>query len=108
MWFYWQCLHGDETDGYKANCHSDKKYSGKGAYSDLKDCTSDKQALEVMVAKFKWMYPEKKVVTTFRGDIEIDAMFVFQEMVDLAHMQRFENDRLIIKDVLDKIGVVYE
>lgn len=107
LFFYWQILHGDSTDNYIANCFSDKKYAGKGAYNDLKDCTNDKEAFQVLVDKFKWMYPEMKDVDTFRGKVRIDAMYVMQEMALLAMMLRHEGDTINVKSVCDKLGVKY-
>lgn len=105
MFLYWQVLHGDECDGFKASCFSSKKYGGKGAYNDLKDCTTDKEAFEVMVAKFKWMYPDKKTVITFRGETEIDWLYVMVEMFNMALMLRHEGDKIDVKAVLVKLGV---
>lgn len=108
IWLYWQILHGDSTDGYLANCFSDKKYAGKGAYIDLKDCKTDKEAFQVMVDKFKWMYPEKKTIKTFLGKIEIDAMYIFQEMANMAMMLRFDGDKIDVRKVCLKLGVKYD
>jgi hypothetical protein len=108
IWLYWQIAHGDDTDGYVANCFSDIKYAGKGAYNDLVDCKTDKEAFTKLVEIFKRMYPEKKTVTTFRGEIEIDWLYVMQEMATMAFMKRWPGDKIDIKNVLDKLGVNYE
>ncbi len=107
-WLYYQCAAGDATDNYKSNSHSTVKYASKGAYNDLKDCTTDKEAFEALVKVFKRLYPEKKTVTTFRGEIEIDAMYVFQEMMTLAFMLRWEGDKVDVRAVCDKLGVKYD
>lgn len=107
IWLYWQIAHGDATDGYVANCFSDTSYAGKGAYNDLVDCKTDKEAFTKLVEIFKRLYPEKKKVVTFRGEIEIDAMYVMQEMADLAFMPRWLGDRLVVKNVLDKLEITY-
>lgn len=108
IFLYWQIAHGDSTDNYVANCYSDIKYAGKGAYNDLVDCKTDKEAFTKLVEIFKRLYPEKKTVTTFRGEIEIDWLYVMQEMATMAFMKRWPGDKIDIKNVLDKLGVNYE
>jgi hypothetical protein len=55
---------------------------------------------------FKELYPEPKIVTGWRGDkIEVDWLYVMQEMFTMAHMLRSENDSVDIKSVLDKLEV---
>lgn len=108
MWLYYQMCAGDSSDNYKANCHSKVKYASKGAYDDLADAKNDKEAFTAMVGVFKKLYPEKKKVTTFRGEIEIDWLYVMQEMADMAMMLRKPGDRMIVKDVLTKLGIEYE
>jgi len=108
MWLYFQMLCGDATDNYKPNSHSVVKYAEKGAYNDLKDCKTDKEAWQAMYNVFKRLYPEKKTVTTFRGEIEIDAVYVMQEMATLAMMQRWPDDKIDVRAVMGKLGVEYE
>lgn len=108
IWFYWQIAHGDDTDNYKSSCFSKIKYAGKGAYNDLKDCKNDKEAFTALVAIFKKLYPEKITVTTFRGDIEIDALYVMQEMATMAMMLRGLGDKIDVKATLDKLGINYD
>ncbi len=107
MWLYWQIAHGDATDGYVANCFSDVKYAGKSAYTDLKDCKTDKEAFTVLVDIFKRLYPEPKRVVTFRGEYIIDWLYVFQEMATMAMMLRKTDDKIDIKATLTKLGVIY-
>lgn len=108
MWLYWQIAHGDETDNYKTSCFSGKKYAGKGAYNDLVDCKNDKQAWSKLVEILKRLYPEKITVTTFRGELEIDWLYVLQEMTNMAFMLRHEGDKIDVKTVLDKLGISYD
>lgn len=106
---YQQILSEDSVDCYKANCFSDVKWAEKGAYNVLHKCEDDKQALSAMVEVFKMLYPYKKTVTGWRGnDIEIDWLYVMQEMFNMAHLQRWEGDRVDVKTLLDKLGVDYE
>lgn len=108
MWLYWQMAHGDDTDNYKTSIFSEKKYAGKGAYNDLKDCKNDKEAFEALVGIMKKLYPEKKTVEGCKGTIEIDWLYVLQEMADMAMMLRWKGDRMIVKNVLDKLGIKHD
>ena len=62
-----------------------------------------------MVHTFKHLYPEKKAITGWRGDeIEIDHMYVFQEMFAMAMMQRTLDDPIVnVREVCDRLGVAY-
>lgn len=110
MWLYMQCSSEDNSDHYAANSFSDIKWGPKSAYKALKDCATDKQAFESMVGIFKKLYPEPKTVEGCKGSVDIDWLFVFQECMDMAFMCRHLNsprDRVVIKDVLDKMGISY-
>jgi hypothetical protein len=108
VFLYHQVLSGDSSDGYKANCASDLKWSDKSSYAVLSKCSTDKQALEAMVESFKKLYPEPKVITGWRGDtFEIDWFYVMQECFTMAHMLRFKGDKFCLKTVLDKQKINY-
>lgn len=109
MHLYYQIISQDDVDNYKANCFSDVEWGSVSAFNTLVDCKTDKECFEAMVHTFKHLYPEKKMVTGWRGnEIEIDWLYVFQEMFTMAHMQRTMDDKIVIvKDVLDRMGVSY-
>lgn len=107
MWMMYQCLAGDGADDYAPHVHSEVYWGEKTAFDWIKDCKNDKELWTKAVEAFYHLYPEPKEITTFRGTFTIDAMYVFQEMVDMAHMQRWEGDRVIVKDVLDKLEINY-
>lgn len=109
MHLYYQIISQDDVDNYKANCFSDIEWGSVAAFNTLVDCKTDKECFEAMVHTFKHLYPEPKIITGWRGDeFEIDHMYVFQEMMDMAHMQRTLDDpRVNVKAVLDKMGIVY-
>ena len=106
---YYQIISQDDVDNYKANCFSDIEWGSVSAFNTLVDCKTDRECFEAMVHTFKHLYPEKKVVTGWRGDdIEIDHMYVFQEMFTMAHMQRTLDDKIVVvKDVLDRFKIDY-
>lgn len=109
MHLYYQIITQDDVDNYKANCFSDKDWGSVSGFNTLVDCKTDKECFEAMVHTFKHLYPEKKVVTGWRGDeIEIDHMYVFQEMFAMAMMQRTLDDPIVnVREVCDRMGVKY-
>ena len=103
---YFQIISHDEVDNYKANCFSDISWGEKSAYKVLVDCKTDKEAWQVMLDTFKMLYPEpKKVIGWREEEIQIDFMYVFQEMVNMAHLHRWENDFIKVPDVLTKLQI---
>jgi len=104
--FMWQVCSEDSSDNYKANCFSDVKWGGKSAYDALVEAKTDKELFQSAVNVFKHLYPEKQVVKGWRGDdIEIDHLYVMQEMMTMAWMLRREGDNIDLKKVLKNLGV---
>ena len=107
LWKYYQISMGDATDNYKANAQSDIKWADKSAYEALKDVQNDKDAFKVMWDIFNYLYPEKKIITTWRGDeIEIDAIYCFQELFNMAHMRRHVDDEVNVKKILKQYKII--
>lgn len=108
-WLYYQIAAGDTSDNYNPACFSDIKAGPVTAYNAIKDCNTDKEYWQALVKYYKKLYPEKKTVTNFKGDsFEIDWLYVLQEITLLAHMKRWEEDRLVVKDILDRLEVHYD
>lgn len=108
MWLYLQISYGDASDHYKANCFSDKRWGEKNGYNMLKDCKTDKEAWQALVNTYKLLYPEPKKVIGWRGnEIEIDWLYVLQEVTSLAFMLRKPDDKIDVLNVLQKLGVKY-
>jgi hypothetical protein len=106
---YWQTLNGDSSDFYKANCFSDIKWADMAAYNQLKDSTNDKEAFESLISGFKLLYPEpKKVIGWREKEIDIDWLYVAQEMFTMARMLRYKDEPEIkLVDVFNKLGIDY-
>lgn len=103
---YFQCTSSDTSDNYYAHCFSDKENGPVTAYNVLKDCTNDVEAFLAMKEHFLHLYPEPKVITNWRGDtFEIDWFYVMNEMFQLAHLQRWENDKIDLKNTFTKLGI---
>jgi hypothetical protein len=106
MWKYLQVCFSDTSDNYAANCFSDKKNGQVAVYNHLKDCTNDKEAFIAMKEHFQYLYPEPKVITNWKGcTFEIDWLYVLQEMFDMAHLQRWEGDRIDVRSAFTKLGI---
>lgn len=105
MWKYFQVCHEDSADHYAANCFSDVKNGEVKVYNLLVDCKDDKQAFEAMVKHFKELYPEPKTVQGCKGEVEINWLYVMQECFNMAHLERWEDDRIDLKTTLQKLGV---
>jgi hypothetical protein len=104
---YYQVIYGDKVDCYHAHAQSDVRWGEKSAYNALKDVQNDRDAWKVMYDVYNHLYPEQKIITTWRGDeITIDALYCMQEVWNMAHMRRFENDVVDIKEVLKKYKII--
>lgn len=104
---YWQVLSDDTSDNYAANCFSEVKWASKSAYKALKDCTNDTEAFVALKDSFQLLYPEPKIVTGWRGnEIEIDWLYVMQECFNMAHMLRWQGDKVDVWKVMNKLGVI--
>ena len=108
MFKMWQCCGLDDSDNYRANCVSDVAWGEMSAYHALVNCKNDKELFEASINVFKHLYPEPKIVKGWRGDdIKIDWLFVMQECLDMCHILRWENDRITLTDVFDKLRINY-
>jgi len=106
MFKYYQACSSDDSDNYRAHCFSDKENGPVTAYNALKDCKNDTEAFIAMRDHFKYLYPEPKVITNWRNEsLEIDWFYVMREMFDLAHLQRWPNDRIDLKKAFKGLGV---
>jgi hypothetical protein len=105
MWLYFQVGSSDQSDNYAANCFSDVKWGSKSAYDILKDCKTDTEAFQGLVQIFTKLYPEKKTVLGCKGDVEIDAIYVMQEMFNMAMMLRHPTDSINVRETLSKLKI---
>lgn len=67
--FYAQVIFGDPVDNYKSNAMSDITWGMKATYDALENATTDRECLKVIKEVFQHLYPEKKVVKSWRGKI---------------------------------------
>lgn len=107
-WWYFQVIRGDDIDNYDPACLSKMRVGDKTAYKALKDCKTDREYWQAIVDFYKKMYPEPVTFTNFRGNkLTVDWLYILQEMIDLSWMRRWEDDRVIATEVLDKLRINY-
>lgn len=106
---YWQIISEDKVDNYKANCFSDVEWGDISAFNVLNGLKTDKECFIAMVDVFKKLYPERKYVKGWRGDdLCIDWLYVFQEMMNMAHMKRHPTEEpLDVQSILEKMEIEF-
>lgn len=108
LFFYFFLLNGDKSDGYSPTHLLSVRFGEQSAYKLLVNCKNDKEALQVVVNTYQQWFPNSFTFKSWRGeDITYSWIDVLQEIWDLAFMVRYEGQRVIVKDVLDKLGVRY-
>lgn len=109
IFFYYFILNGDMADNYSPTALCNVRYGKKSAYKDLKDCKTDKEALQSVVNRYKTWYPSPVDFISWRGEqMTYSWLDVMQEIWDMAFMLKYEGQRIVVKYVLDKVGVNYE
>ena len=108
LFLYHQVLHGDSSDNYKSNSANPSfEWGEKSSYKLLKDCKTDKEALEAIKKGYQIIYPESRTIKGWRGDdIEVDWKYAFNENFDLARMLRYEGDFVVGTSVMEKLKVI--
>ena len=108
MFFYHQVLSGDSSDNYKANsANPEYEWGDKSSYKLLKDCKTDKEALEAIKKGYQLIYPEPRKIIGWRGDeLEVDWLYCAEENFQMARMLRWENDVVSLREVMAKFGVI--
>jgi hypothetical protein len=106
MFLYFQMAFGDPIDAYKPCEIAKVKYGEKSAYKLLKDCATDKEAIEALAKQYKKWYPEPVWYTAWDGKKhQRDWIEIWQMYADCAFMPRWDGDRFDVKNVMTKLGV---
>jgi len=104
LWF--QFMFGDPVDAYKPCELAKVKFGDVGAYELLKDCTTDKEAAVVVMNQYKYWYPEPTTYRAWDDSLHTkDWMEIWQMYADCAFMPRWDGDRFIVKNVLEKLKI---
>lgn len=109
MFLYYQMVFGDPVDAYKP-CELAKAAFGEiGAYNLLKDCKTDKEALEAVARQYQVWYPQPLTYRAWDGSLQENKTWIdiFQMYADCAFMKRFDGDRFDVRKVLKKVGVEF-
>jgi len=97
---------GDPSDAYKPTELCGAKYGEKAALKDFADLQTDKDCWLKIQELYKSWYPEEITYTAWNGqDIVASYLDLMQVYIDCGHMQRWEGDRINVRDVFDKMGI---
>lgn len=103
---YFQMLFGDPADCYKPSEIAKTKFGEKGAYKLLKDCTTDKEAVQAIVNQYKKWYPQPVYYTAWDSTRhKKDFMEIWQMYADCVHMRRWDGDCLDVKKLCEKLEI---
>lgn len=101
---YYQLLHGDPVDTYHP---FPKVLSDLQTYNLLKDCIDDKEYWQVVVDQYKLHYADITEWEAWDGSVHQGTWLdILQVYCDVVFMQRWENDRLDIKSILQKFEII--
>ena len=67
LWYCFQQLNGDITDGYKPTDLAGIKFGEKSAYKLLTDCKNEQEALSVVVDAYRRWYPSDFIYVDWQG-----------------------------------------
>ena len=105
IFLMFQLLYGDRVDTYHP---FPKTLSDLKVYNLLKDCKNDKDCWEVVVEQYKAIYSDITEWEAWDGSIHQGTWIdILQVYFDVAFMQRWENDRPFVKDILTNLGINY-
>lgn len=105
--FYLQWILGDKIDLYSPTAACDIQFGEVGAYDLLNDCKTDLECFLAIKGFYQMLYPEPKKIRTWCGEVvEIDWLYVANEIFDLARMKRSYDDNVTASDVFRKYGLL--
>jgi hypothetical protein len=106
LWLCFQFCRGDPTDFYTPYELSGVKFGEKTAFKLLKDCKDKKQALEVVLGKYKEWYPEPVTYLDYSGTEHTkNYLDIFGMYFKCVQMMQTKDDPLDYEVFLTKHGV---
>jgi hypothetical protein len=113
-WLYAQWVLGDSTDCYNprdiAQQLTGKKptFGEKAAYKLLAELTTDKDCVKAIQDLYiKWYGKSDVTYKTFKGDERtVDYIEIMQMYLDCARMLRWEGDKVVVREMLTKMGLL--
>jgi hypothetical protein len=109
MWFYVQLLMGDEADDYSPNFIVKNKdnLTDLRTFKLLENVKTDQECWQIIVKTYKGWYPESVTWITQTGkEVTGNWIDILQVYVDVVHMRRYDNDRIDVRKILDKYGLL--
>lgn len=107
LWYCTQLMIGDSVDAFKPTELCKVKYGEKSAYKALKDCTTEKEALDIVIKQYRAWYPEPITYVDWSGKEHKDKNFLF--FLNLYHrcvrMREVEDDPLIFWDFCKRFDI---
>ena len=107
--FLWYCLQhttGDRTDTFVPTDLCDAKFGEKSAYKLLKDCATEREALEAVLTQYKKWYPSPVTYTAWNGKEHTkDYIEIAQLYFRCARMMEHEFDDLNFIEFCNQHGV---
>jgi hypothetical protein len=107
--FIFYCLQlaiGDKTDGFRPTELCGIKYGEKSAYKVLKDCTSEQEALQVVISLYRKWYPRKVAYVDCFAAPQFSS---WKDLISLYHkcvrMKSTPDDPLVFNDFAKQYGV---
>ncbi len=106
IWYCFQHLRGDPTDGFCPYELSGQKFGEKAAYNLLKDCKNEKEALEKVIQQFRQWYPESITYQDWKGETQTkDAIQIADMYFKCCRMMETRTDMLNFIAFAERYGV---
>lgn len=107
LWLYYQIVCGDPIDTYNPFPLRGQNVTDYAFYLKFKDFTKDEEAWNEIAKIYKTHYGTIESWVDWQGNtIKGTWVDLLQAYADVAFMQRWENDRILVKDVLKKYEIV--
>lgn len=104
-----QALFGDRSDTYVPYELSKMRYGAAQAYKALKDCSTEKEIIEVLVKEYKKLYPEVVSYTDVHGNNQTKNWLDLLRMYwQCAYMKRTEDDSSSIDEFVKQYNINLE
>jgi hypothetical protein len=107
--FIFYCLQlaiGDKIDGFRPTELCGVKYGEKSAYKALKDCTSEQEALQIVISLYRKWYPKP---LTYVDCFGVTQYSTWKDLISLYHqcvrMKATKDDALVFNDFAKQYGV---
>jgi 5'-3' exonuclease len=106
LWYCLQLMVGDLIDNLKPTALCKIKYGAKSAYTLLKDCVNEQEALQLCIANYIKWYPKITAYTDCHG---VERKASWKDIIDMYHkgirMRETKDDTLDFKDFAKKYSI---